>query len=194
MVSAPQKRLFLILSVSVTPAGDGGPAVPLGSPICISVLPPGKPQTPRDRTRPAPPTCPSFRRRNPPGDPRSEGHLAATPPRSEPAQEKARPSPGAIPVPQTGEDPATSSRPPATRTHRAALPVWPGSAPVRLRLAAGGGSGLALWPRGPARAQSAAPCLLPPVPRGPPPPRLAGCPAPAGPPQRLPGQRRASVT
>lgn len=114
-----------------------------------------------------------------PGIPRGCGHLVAT---LHPTAVPFRACPGESPFPPLSSLPvqfrsrrrAGTRLPPPDPQRRALTELLcpSGPTPVRLRLAAGGGSGLALWPRGPARTQSAAPTLLPQVRWGPPPLRL----------------------
>lgn len=185
MASAPQKRLSRPLCH--TRAGLPEPS------ICISVLPPGKPQRPPD---PDSARAPDF----PPRDPTRLGSPGRHPPPhgcpipSLPRR-KPVPSPVSLPV-QFGSRGRAGTRLPPPDPQRRALtellcrPGDSGSAPARC----GRGSGLALRPRGRARAQSAAPSLLPQLRWGPRPPRLRPLSRPRRPAAALPGQRRATVT
>lgn len=177
----PRRNVCLVLSV--TPARVSRSRRPSAS---LS-FPQGSPRGRQTRTPPAPPT-------SRPGIPRGWGHLVAT---LHPTAVPFRACPGESPFPvQFGSRGRAETRLPPPDPQRRALteqlcrPADSGSAPARC----GRGSGLALRPRGRARAQSAAPSLLPQLRWGPRPPRLRPLSRPRRPAAALPGQRRATVT
>lgn len=188
----PQRNLFLILSVSVTPVGDGGPAVPTGvsrkSPSASPSFPQGIPRRRKTGLGPRPRLPRPFGAATRPG---IRGiRVTWPPPHPIPSPPRRKPVPPLVQFRSRGR--ARTQLPPPDPQRRALTELLCSPCPARLRF----GSGLTLWPCGPVawpgrRARPLPPSAGPAGSPSAPPRRLS---RPRRPPQRLPGQRRASVT
>lgn len=195
MASVPQKRLFLILSLSYPwRAGPSSPyrGLPEAS-ICISVPPPGKPQRLQDPDSARAPNLPVLPAPHPARGSSGLGHLAAPPSHSRPIlslpKGKRVPSPAESWCNLGSAAEVGTQLPPPDPQRRALTELLCPSGP----LGSGGSGGYSAARRpgqGAERIYLSSSAGPPSTPR----PRLHQLPRPVGRPQPLPRQRRATVT
>lgn len=175
MVSARQKRLFLILSVFVTPSGNGGPAVPTGSLRRVHLHVHPSPREAPDAARPDSARAPDFSALSAPQPARGSAELGS--PGRHPTPCRACPGESAS-LPWCNSGPADGRGP-------SYLPQTPSDAhspSCSARLARLGSGSAPAWPCGPVAGPGLRARPLPPS-AGP-----AG--SPAAPPRRLSRPRR----